>query len=326
MAEKKTSRTTKSSKTTPQTWDATSLPDLTGRTAVVTGANSGIGLRAADALARAGAHVVFAVRDLERGGAAAATVNGSTEVRRLDLADLSSVREFAEAWQGRPLDLLINNAGVMMLPQQRTADGFEMQFGTNHLGHFALTNLLLPYVTDRVVTLSSGAHRWFGARIRFEDLNWTSDYNPNRAYAQSKLANLLFTLELQRRLAESGSPVRALAAHPGYAATNLQSHAGSPVMRGFMKIGNRFFAQDDRAGALPTLYAATQDLPGASYVGPDGLGEMRGAPTLVGRSVAASDAGVARRLWTVSEELTGVSWPAEQVEQVGRAGRVAAER
>jgi NAD(P)-dependent dehydrogenase (short-subunit alcohol dehydrogenase family) len=308
MAEKKTTQKS-AKKTTGKTWDATRLPDLAGRTAVVTGANSGIGLRAAEALARAGAHVVFAVRDPERGRAAAATVHGSTEVRSLDLADLASVREFADAWQGRPLDMLINNAGVMMLPQQRTADGFEMQFGTNHLGHFALTNLLLPYVTDRVVTLSSGAHRWFGARIRFEDLNWTSGYDPNRAYAQSKLANLLFTLELQRRLKESGSPVRALAAHPGYAATNLQSHAGSPVVRAFMKVSNRLFAQDDRAGALPTLYAATQDLPGASYVGPDGLGEMRGAPTLVGRSAAASDADVARRLWTVSEELTGVSWP-----------------
>ena len=300
-------RTTKKTGTTEKTWDATRLPDLTGRTAVVTGANSGIGLRAADALARAGAHVVFAVRDPQRGRAAAATVNGSTEVRRLDLADLSSVREFAAGWDG-PLDLLINNAGVMMLPRQRTADGFERQFGTNHLGHFALTNLLLPYVTDRVVTLSSGAHRWFGARIRFEDLNWTSGYDPNRAYAQSKLANLLFTLELQRRLTQAGSPVRALAAHPGYAATNLQSHAGSPVMRAMMKFGNRFLAQDDHAGALPTLYAATQDLPGASYVGPDGLGEMRGAPTLVGRSAAASDAQAARRLWTASEELTGVGW------------------
>ncbi|SDM61988.1 NAD(P)-dependent dehydrogenase, short-chain alcohol dehydrogenase family [Streptomyces sp. cf386] len=312
-------------------WDATRLPGLVGRTAVVTGANSGIGRTAADALARAGAHVVFAVRDLERGRAAAATVNGSTEVRRLDLADLSSVREFADGWQGRPLDLLINNAGVMMLPQLRTADGFEMQFGTNHLGHFALTNLLLPYVTDRVVTLSSGAHRWGNARIRFEDLDLTSGYDPQRAYAQSKLANLLFTLELQRRLAASGSPVRALAAHPGYAATNLQSHAANPVMRGLMKFGNRFLAQDDRAGALPTLYAATQDLPGASYVGPDGLGEMRGKPTLVGRSAAASDAGVARRLWTVSEELTGVSWPLE-AGKVGASGvlgtedRVAAER
>ncbi|MFJ8633733.1 oxidoreductase [Streptomyces sp. NPDC093568] len=297
-------------------WDATRLPDLTGRTAVVTGANSGIGRTAADALARAGAHVVLAVRDLERGRAAAATVNGSTEVRRLDLADLSSVREFADAWQGRPVDLLINNAGVMMVPRQRTADGFEMQFGTNHLGHFALTNLLLPYVTDRVVTLSSGAHRWFDARIRFEDLDFTSGYDANRAYAQSKLANLLFTLELQRRLAQAGSPVRAFAAHPGYAATNLQSHAGNPVMRGFMKIGNRVFAQDDKAGALPTLYAATQDLPGASYVGPDGWGEMRGGPTLVGRSAAASDAEVARRLWNVSEELTGARWPLTAGERV----------
>jgi NAD(P)-dependent dehydrogenase (short-subunit alcohol dehydrogenase family) len=290
-------------------WNATVLPDLTGRTAVVTGANSGIGLRAADALARAGAHVVFAVRDVDRGRAAAATVTGSTEVRRLDLADLSSVRDFAAAWEARPIALLINNAGVMMLPQQRTRDGFEMQFGTNHLGHFALTNLLLPHITDRVVTVSSGAHRWGGATIDFDDLNRDAHYNPRGVYAQSKLANLLFVLELQRRLTESGSPVRALAAHPGYAATNLQSHAGNPALRAFMRLGNRFMAQDDRAGALPTLYAATQDLPGASYVGPDGFGEMRGAPTLVGRTPAASDTATARRLWTVSEELTGVSYP-----------------
>jgi NAD(P)-dependent dehydrogenase (short-subunit alcohol dehydrogenase family) len=291
-------------------WNATLLPDLAGRTAVVTGANSGIGLTAADALARAGAHVVFAARDVDRGRAAAATVNGSTEVRRLDLADLSSVREFADAWEGRPLDLLINNAGVMMLPRQRTRDGFEMQFGTNHLGHFALTNLLLPYVTDRVVTVASAAHRWGGARIRFDDLNLDADYTPRGAYAQSKLANLLFILELQRRLTESGSRVRALAAHPGYAATNLQSHAANPVTRAGMRLTNRFFAQDDRAGALPTLYAATADLPGASYVGPDGVAEMRGGPTLVGRTAAASDPVAARRLWTVSEELTKVGLPA----------------
>lgn len=291
-------------------WNASRLPDLTGRTAVVTGANSGIGLTAADALARAGAHVVFAVRDPERGRAAAASMTGSTEVRRLDLADLSSVREFAAEWRGE-LHLLVNNAGVMMVPEQRTRDGFEMQFGTNHLGHFALTNLLLPHITDRVVTVSSGAHRWGDARIRLDDPNWTTGYHPNQAYAQSKLANLLFTLELQRRLTESGSPVRALAAHPGYSATNLQSHAASSAARLFMRFGNRFLAQDDRAGALPTLYAATQDLPGASYVGPDGFGELRGAPTLVGRSAAASDTGVARRLWGLSEELTGVGFPAE---------------
>ncbi|MEU2268164.1 oxidoreductase [Streptomyces olindensis] len=295
-------------------WSARRLPDLTGRTVVVTGANSGIGLTATDALARAGAHVVLAVRDPERGRAAAATVHGSTEVRRLDLADLSSVRAFAEAWR-EPLHVLVNNAGVMMLPRQRTKDGFEMQFGTNHLGHFALTNLLLPHLTDRVVTVSSGAHRWGGARIAFDDLDMTSHYTPQRAYAQSKLANLLFTLELQRRLTEAGSTVRALAAHPGYAATNLQSHAAHPAARTLMRLGNRFFAQDDKAGALPTLYAATQDLPGASYVGPDGLGELRGAPTLVGRSRAASDPLTARRLWRVSEELTGTSFPLARDEQ-----------
>jgi NAD(P)-dependent dehydrogenase (short-subunit alcohol dehydrogenase family) len=298
------------------TWSADRLPDFGGRTVVVTGANSGIGLTATDALARAGAHVVLAVRDTGRGRAAAAAVHGSTEVRRLDLADLASVRAFAEAWQG-PLHLLVNNAGVMMLPRQRTKDGFEMQFGTNHLGHFALTNLLLPHITDRVVTVSSGAHRWGGARIDFDDLDLAENYTPQRAYAQSKLANLLFTLELQRRLTESGSPVRALAAHPGYAATNLQSHAASPVLRAFMRLGNRFFAQDDRAGALPTLYAATEDLPGASYVGPDGLGEMRGAPALVGRSRAAGDPLTARRLWRVSEELTGTHFPLAQDEQAG---------
>ncbi|MGJ5754868.1 NAD(P)-dependent dehydrogenase (short-subunit alcohol dehydrogenase family) [Streptomyces puniciscabiei] len=291
-------------------WNATHLPDLTGRTAVITGANSGLGLVTAEALARAGAHVVFAVRDLARGGAAAAKVSGSTEVRRLDLADLDSVREFAAGWD-RPLDLLINNAGVMMLPEQRTRQGFEMQFGTNHLGHFALTNLLLPHVTDRVVTVSSGLHR--GGVIHFEDVNLRGRYTPTRAYAQSKLANLLFTLELQRRLTEAGSPVRALAAHPGYAATNLQSHHANPLARGLMAIGNRLFAQSDRAGARPTLYAASQDLPGASYVGPAGLGEMRGAPTLVGRSAAAADPAAARRLWTLSEEMTGVEWGLKSV-------------
>ncbi|MCI0384454.1 oxidoreductase [Streptomyces sp. CNQ085] len=290
-------------------WNTDLLPDLAGRTAVVTGANSGIGRTAADALARAGAHVVFAVRDVERGRAAAATVDGGTEVLRLDLADLSSVRGFAEDWQDRPLDLLINNAGVMMTPRRRTRDGFEMQFGTNHLGHFALTNLLLPHVTDRVVTLASAAHRWGGARIRFDDPNMEAGYSPQGAYAQSKLANLLFTLELQRRLTESGSPVRALAAHPGYAATNLQSHAANPLTRAVMRFGNRFLAQDDRAGALPTLYAATADLPGASYVGPDGVMEGRGGPTLVGRSAAASDPVAARRLWAMSEEMTGVRFP-----------------
>ncbi|WP_314223935.1 oxidoreductase [Streptomyces zaehneri] len=294
---------------TTQPWNTTDIPDQTGRTAVVTGANSGLGLATVEALARAGAHVVLAVRDPRRGEAAAAAVPGSVEVRRLDLADLSSVREFAAGWRG-DLDLLINNAGVMNVPEARTKDGFETQFGTNHLGHFALTNLLLPHVTDRVVVLSSGAHRMPGSpRIHFGNLDLTGEYTPMAAYSQSKLANLLFTLELQRRLGEAGSPVRALAAHPGWAATNLQGHDASFLRRLFMRLGNRLVAQDSRAGALPTLYAAVRDLPGASYVGPDGLFEMRGAPTLVGRSPAASDPAAALRLWTVSEELTGVTFP-----------------
>ncbi|MGW7365360.1 oxidoreductase [Streptomyces sp. NPDC054841] len=295
--------------TEPSKWNVTRIPDQTGRTAVVTGANSGLGIATVEALAGAGAHVVLAVRDPQRGEAAAATVRGSVEVRRLDLADLASVREFAAGWHG-DLDLLVNNAGVMNVPEAATKDGFEMQFGTNHLGHFALTNLLLPHITDRVVTVSSGAHRMPGSpRIHFENLNLTGEYAPMTAYSQSKLANLLFTLELQRRLAESGSPVRAVAAHPGWAATSLQGHDASALRRAVMRVGNRFVAQDNRAGALPTLYAAVEDLPGASYVGPDGLGEMRGAPTLVGRSAAASDPASARRLWTVSEELTGVPFP-----------------
>ncbi|MFI6660596.1 oxidoreductase [Streptomyces sp. NPDC050523] len=290
-------------------WNISDIPDQTGHTAVVTGANSGLGIATVEALAGAGAHVVLAVRDPRRGEAAAAGVHGSVEVRRLDLADLASVREFAAGWSGG-LDLLVNNAGVMNIPESATKDGFEMQFGTNHLGHFALTNLLLPHITNRVVTVSSGAHRMPGSpRIHFDNLDLSGEYAPMKAYSQSKLANLLFTLELQRRLAESGSTVRALAAHPGYAATNLQSHDGSWVRRALMKVGNRFIAQDNKAGALPTLYAALQDLPGASYVGPDGTGEMRGGPTLVGRSQAASDPVAARRLWTASEELTGVTFP-----------------
>ncbi|MDC2954899.1 oxidoreductase [Streptomyces gilvifuscus] len=290
-------------------WNLSDIPDQTGRTAVVTGANSGLGIATVEALAGAGAHVVLAVRDPARGTAAAARVNGSVEVRRLDLADLASVREFAAQWQG-DLDLLVNNAGVMNIPESATKDGFETQFGTNHLGHFALTNLLLPHITDRVVTVSSGMHRMPGSpRIHFDNLDLTGEYAPMKAYSQSKLANLLFTLELQRRLEASGSSVRALAAHPGWAATNLQSHDGSVLRRVLMQVGNRFLAQDSKAGALPTLYAAVQDLPGASYVGPDGLGEMRGAPALVGRSAAASDPVTARRLWDVSEELTGVAFP-----------------
>jgi NAD(P)-dependent dehydrogenase (short-subunit alcohol dehydrogenase family) len=288
-------------------WTAQDLPDLSGRTFVVTGANSGLGLIDARELARAGARVVLAVRDTAKGEQAARTIDGAAEVRKLDLADLSSIRAFAEAWEG-DLDVLINNAGIMAIPEQRTRDGFEMQVGTNHLGHFALTNLLLPHVTDRVVTLSSGAHRI--GKLDVDDLNWERrSYQRWGAYGQSKLSNLLFTLELQRRLAAAGSQVRALAAHPGYAATNLQSRTQHPLQHSVMALANKLIAQSDEMGALPTLYAATQDIPGGSYVGPDGLGEQRGHPTLVGRSGAASDGETAKRLWERSEELTGVRFP-----------------
>jgi NAD(P)-dependent dehydrogenase (short-subunit alcohol dehydrogenase family) len=289
------------------TWSTTDIPDQTGRSVIVTGGNSGIGRAAARALTRAGARVVLAVRDVEKGNAAAATMPGETEVRRLDLASLASVREFAAAWEG-DLDLLINNAGVMVPPFTRTEDGFELQFGTNHLGHFALTNLLLGHVTGRVVTVSSTGHRM--GKIAFDDLNWERrSYTPWRAYGQSKLANLLFTAELQRRLTAAGSSVLATAAHPGYAATNLQFHSGRRVVDIVSALGNRVLAQDEDGGALPTLYAATADIPGDSFAGPGGFMEQRGAPKLVGRSDAAQDAGVARRLWDASEALTGVRFP-----------------
>src|SRR3954449_7782402 len=280
---------------TSSKWTADDLPDLSGRTFVVTGANSGIGLVAARALGRAGAHVVLAVRDLSRGRDAAASIEGSTDVRRLDLADLASVHAFADAWDGG-LDVLINNAGVMAPPERRTKDGFELQIGTNHLGHFALTNRLLPRIADRVVTVSSPGHRM--GRIDLDDLNWERrGYQRWRAYGQSKLANLLFTLELQRRLIDAGSRLLAVAAHPGWAATNLQSRTENVLQNALMAIANRLIAQSDEMGALPTLYAATQEVPPAAYVGPDGFQEGRGHPTLVGRSAGASDPEIARRVW-----------------------------
>jgi len=291
---------------TPSEWTADNLSSWAGRTVVVTGANSGLGLVTSRELARVGARVVMAVRDIGKGEQAARSAPGTVEVRRLDLADLSSIRSFAADLAG-DVDVLINNAGVMAIPQASTVDGFEMQFGTNHLGHFALTNLLLPQITDRVVTVSSGEHR--RGTMHFDDLNWKSGgYSPWAAYRQSKLANLLFTLELQRRLTAAGSALRSLAAHPGYAATNLQSHSGKPLTDAFMKVGNRFLAQSDESGALPSLFAASQDLPGASYVGPDKFMETRGHPALVGRTAAASNVDDAKRLWTVSEELTGVTF------------------
>jgi NAD(P)-dependent dehydrogenase (short-subunit alcohol dehydrogenase family) len=272
------------------------------RTVVITGANSGIGLAAARTFAEQGARVVLAVRNAEKGERAAATIDGDVEVRALDLTDLASVRAFAGGWSGE-IDVLVNNAGVMAVPEGRTKDGFELQIGTNHLGHFALTNLLLDRVTDRVVTIASGAHRM--GRIDLDDLNWERRrYDRWRAYGQSKLANLLFTSELQRRLAAAGSDVRAVAAHPGWSATNLQGHTESRLQSVFMWLGNRVLAQSDVAGAQPTVYAATEDVPGDSYVGPDGLQEMRGKPTLVGRSSQALDEETAGGLWELSERLT----------------------
>lgn len=285
-------------------WTSADLPSFDGKTVVVTGANSGLGLVAARHFARVGAKVVLAVREPTRGRAAASTIDGDTELRRLDLADLASVRQFADEWAG-DLDVLVNNAGVMNLPEGRTTDGFETQFGTNHLGHFALTNLLLPHVTDRVVTMSSIMHR--SGAIELSDLNWERrDYSRGAAYGQSKLANLLFSLELQRRLTTAGSSVRSLAAHPGYASTNLQTRTGNALFDAAGRVGNKVIAQSAEAGAWPMLFAASQDLPGGAYVGPDQMREMRGHPALAGRTARASDTALAEKLWAASEDLTGV--------------------
>jgi NAD(P)-dependent dehydrogenase (short-subunit alcohol dehydrogenase family) len=285
-------------------WTAADLPDLSGRTFVVTGANSGLGLVTARELARAGGRVIMACRDVTKGEQAAAGVEGEREVRALDLASLASIRSFAEALAG-DVDVLINNAGIMAVPRGTTADGFERQLGTNHLGHFALTGLLLDRIRGRVVTISSGAHRM--GRMTFDDLQSERSYQRWRVYGQSKLANLLFMNELQRRLTQAGSPLLSVAAHPGYAATNLQFHTQS-IQDRLMSIGNRLLAQSAEMGALPSLYAATQDVPPAAYVGPDGIAEQRGYPKLVGMSGAARDEAAARRLWETSEQLTGVSY------------------
>jgi NAD(P)-dependent dehydrogenase (short-subunit alcohol dehydrogenase family) len=286
---------------------------LEGKTVIVTGANSGIGFEAATVFAAKGAHVVFAVRDEKKGRNAAESIAGRTEVRRLDLADLASVREFAEGWTGG-IHLLINNAGVLLPPFGHTMDGFEQQFGINHLGHFALTNLLLPHITGRVVTVASSAHRT--GSIDFDDVNWVSRRygNGSGAYAQSKLANLLFTLELQRRLEGAGSSVIATAAHPGMAATNLMSSSENPVMTMIAKVAVWLFAQDAASGAGPTLFAATEPVPGGSYAGPGNRRELAGPPVLVGRSRDATNLDTAYRLWALSEELTGVRYPADQVD------------
>ena len=317
--------------TTASPWIADDVPDLSGRRAVVTGASSGLGRETALELARHGAEVVLAVRDPAKGEQVAQALRselaahpvagvtgGALEPRELDLADLGSVRGFAAAWEG-PLHLLVNNAGVMAIPRRESVDGFELQLATNHLGHFALTGLLLPAllrtgtaaVPARVVTVSSNAHRM--GRIDLADLQAQRRYRKWAAYGQSKLANLLFAFELARRLAAAAAPVVAYAAHPGFATTNLQSvgpaMSGDPMMGRVIAGATALLGQSAAMGALPLLYAATvPDLPAGCYVGPDGWRERRGHPRLVGSSDRAADAHLAARLWAVSEDLTGVRY------------------
>jgi NAD(P)-dependent dehydrogenase (short-subunit alcohol dehydrogenase family) len=299
-------------------WTGDDIPDQGGRLAIVTGANSGIGFFIARDLARAGAHVILAVRDAGKGVAAAEGISSGTtdahaHVARLDLAELGSVRAFAEriSSEHERVDLLINNAGVMAVARARTADGFEMQFGTNHLGHFALTGLLLPRLLTtpdaRVVTVSSINHR--AGRMNFDDLQGERRYSRWGAYNQSKLANLLFVFELDRRLRASGASLRSIAAHPGYSATNLQHGTPSPFERVFFPVGNRLIAQSAEMGALPVLYAATMpDVRSGAYVGPRGFGEVRGYPGEAKSTRSARDPLAARRLWEESEGLTGVTY------------------
>ncbi len=298
-------------------WTAADMPDQTGRVAIVTGANSGIGYETARALAAHNAHVVLACRSLDKAEGAKARLlkempEASLHVMPLDLSSLASVRAFAGAFLAAydRLDLLINNAGVMVPPLTKTEDGFELQFGTNHLGHFALTGLLLPLINHtphaRIVTVSSTAHKM--GKIDFDNLNAEKSYSKWPFYGQSKLANLLFTYELQRRLAQAGETTLAVAAHPGWTATNLQQHTGQ------VQFLNRFFAMTPEQGALPTLFAATApDVSGGAYFGPDGFFEMNGHPTRVTSIPRSHDEAVAARLWTVSEAMTGMKyeWNAE---------------
>jgi NAD(P)-dependent dehydrogenase (short-subunit alcohol dehydrogenase family) len=285
-------------------WTAADLPSFAGRTVIVTGANSGLGEVTARELARVGATVILAVRNTAKGDAAAAGMSGEVEVRKLDLQDLASVRAFADGVDS--VDVLVNNAGIMAVPYAQTVDGFESQIGTNHLGHFALTNLLLPKITERVVTVSSIMHV-FGY-VSLKDLNWKSrPYFAWPAYGQSKLANLLFSKELQRRLQAGGSAVRAVAAHPGYSATNLQGQTGNEFGTRFWLAANKAMATDADFGARQTLYAASQDVPGDSFIGPRLV--SRGATGRSPRSPLASSASTARALWDLSEELTGVRYP-----------------
>lgn len=293
-------------------WTTADIPDQSGRIAVVTGANTGLGYETAAALAAKGAHVVLAVRNVEKGKQAAARMGGDVSVVELDLTSLASVRIAADELKSRfdHLDLLINNAGVMTTPKSTTADGFELQFGTNHLGHFAFTGLLLDHVADvpgaRVVTVSSNGHKML-ADIHFDDLQWERSYNRVRAYGQSKLANLLFTYELQRRLAEGHAAI-AVAAHPGFSSTDLGRNLPDVLQPAVNALGP-LLGQSAAMGALPTLRAAADPgVLGGQYFGPDGFGEQRGYPKVVASSEKSHDLALQRRLWTVSEELTGVTF------------------
>jgi NAD(P)-dependent dehydrogenase (short-subunit alcohol dehydrogenase family) len=297
-------------------WTAQDIPDQHGRVAIVTGANTGLGFETARMLAERGATVVMAVRSVEKGREAAARIPGDVTVQALDLTSLDSIRSAAaDLRAAHPrIDLLINNAGVMYPPRQTTADGFELHFGTNHLGHFALTGLLLdrllPVPGSRVVTVSSTGHR-IRAAIHFDDLQWERSYSRMGAYGQSKLANLLFTYELQRRLAAHGTTV-AVAAHPGMSNTELTRNTPA-VFRLPITWLAPLFTQKPEMGALPTLRAATDPaVAGGQYYGPGDRREIRGYPKLVTSSPDSHDAEVQRRLWTVSEELTGVSFPLGQ--------------
>jgi NAD(P)-dependent dehydrogenase (short-subunit alcohol dehydrogenase family) len=300
-------------------WTAEDVPDQSGRIAVVTGANSGLGYDTAAVLAGRGAHVVLAVRNLEKGREAAdrikaASPNAVVALQELDLSSLDSVRRAADELRAAHprIDLLINNAGLMYVPtRETTKDGFEMQFGTNHLGHFALTGLLLDNMLavdgSRVVTVSSNGHKfWFLADIYFDDLQFERGYHRIKAYGQSKLANLMFTYELQRRLNAKGAPTVALAAHPGFSDTELMRNLPD-VIPAFMW---KPVTQPADKGALPSLRAATDpDAKGGQYYGPDGIGEIKGNPKVVSSNARSHDEDAQRRLWTVSEELTGVTYP-----------------
>ncbi|MFF0017918.1 SDR family NAD(P)-dependent oxidoreductase [Streptomyces sp. NPDC005374] len=279
-------------------WTADQLPNMAGATVVITGGGGGIGLVTARELARAGAHVVLAVRDVDKTRRAVDGMRGEFDVRRLDVADLDSVHAFAGSYTG-DIDVLINNAGVMDIPAAQTAQGLDVQTATNYFGPFVLTNLLLPRLTDRVVTVSSQLHRF--AKLDLDDLDWRSrKYNGLAVYESSKLAVVLFSLELQRRLTDSGSHVRSVVAHPGIARTGLVTH--SPL--GFV---NRlpFLVQDAERGALPLMYAATQDVPGNAYVGPDGLFSFTGHPLIRKPGRAGLDLAVAGKLWQATAALTG---------------------